>query len=190
MPLKNGIPSRLSVTRSANGKIDINNLIPTFQPHKFNNEVYGLSMFVLHGQEDRKEVDNKENRGVELPGTQVVKAGVQELEKKLDRAAPLKHQPKLSTTLQVSNNIGHLRKKIYEQCLASESRKLNTGQHRGQGVGNEARIRRNFKVDPSYQCPKITPKLRSAKLVAKALGPNNTELRKAEPAVNNVRFRH
>ena len=34
------------------------------------------------------------------------------------------------------------------------------------------------------------PKLRSAKLVAKALGPNNTELRKAEPAVNNVRFRH
>ena len=40
-------------------------------------------MFVLHGQEDRKEVDNKENRGVELPGTQVVKAGVQELEKKL-----------------------------------------------------------------------------------------------------------
>ena len=32
--------------------------------------------------------------------------------------------------------------------------------------------------------------LRSAKLVAKALGPNNTEIRKAEPVVNNVRFRH
>ena len=62
-------------------------------------------MFVLHGQEDRKEVDNKENRGVELPGTKVVKAGLQELEKKLDRAAPSKHQPKLSTTLQVSSYI-------------------------------------------------------------------------------------
>ena len=105
LPLKNGIPSRLSVGRSANGKIDINNFIPTFQPHKFNNEVYGLSMFVLHGQEDRKEVDNKENRGVELPGTKVVKAGLQELEKKLDRAAPSKHQLKLSTTLQVSSYI-------------------------------------------------------------------------------------
>ena len=95
----------MSVTRSANGKIDINNFIPTFQPHKFNNEVYGLSMFVLHGQEDRKEVDNKENREVELPGTKVVKAGLQELEKKLDRAAPSKHQLKLSTTLQVSSYI-------------------------------------------------------------------------------------
>ena len=117
----------MSVIRSANGKIDINNLIPTFQPHKFNNEVYGLSMFVLHGQEDRKEVDNKENRGVELPGTKVVKAGVQELEKKLDRAAPLKHQPKLSTTLQVSSNMGHLRKKILRTVFCFRVSKTQQG---------------------------------------------------------------
>ena len=119
----------MSVTRSANGKIDINNFIPTFQPHKFNNEVYGLSMFVLHGQEDRKEVDNKENRGVELLGTKVVKAGLQELEKKLDRAAPSKHQPKLSTTLQVSSSIGHLKKKSMNRVLLQSlenSTRVNT----------------------------------------------------------------
>ena len=180
----------MSVTRSANGKIDINNFIPTFQPHKFNNEVYGLSMFVLHGQEDRKEVDNKENRGVELPGTKVVKAGLQELEKKLDRAAPSKHQPKLSTTLQVSSSIGHLKKKsmnrVLLQSLENSTRVNTEGRELGMRLESAATSRLiqaiNVLEKPLY--------LRSAKLVAKALGPNNTEIRKAEPVVNNVRFRH
>ena len=68
-----------------------------FQPHKFNNEVFGISMFVLHGQEDEREVD-KENTEVEL---KVENKGLQELEKKLERAAPPRQQTKLSFTLQV-----------------------------------------------------------------------------------------
>ena len=67
------------------------------QPHKFNNEVYGVSMFVLHGQEDEREMD-KENREVEA---KVERTGLQELEKKLERAAPPRQQTKLSSTLQV-----------------------------------------------------------------------------------------
>ena len=54
-------------------------------------------MFVLHGQEDEREMD-KENREVEA---KVERTGLQELEKKLERAAPPRQQTKLSSTLQV-----------------------------------------------------------------------------------------
>ena len=76
-------------------------LILTFlQPHKFNNEVFGVSMFVLHGQEDRKEMD-KENREVEAKV--VERSGLKELEKRLERAAASpRQQTKLSSTLQVT----------------------------------------------------------------------------------------
>ena len=55
-------------------------------------------MFVLHGQEDEREMD-KENREVEA--NKVERTGLQELEKKLERAAPPRQQTKLSSTLQV-----------------------------------------------------------------------------------------
>ena len=76
------------------------------QPHKFNNEVFGLSMFVLHGKEDKREEVDKENRvqanKVEKSGLQVCNfASLQELEKRLERAAPPRQQTKLSSTLQV-----------------------------------------------------------------------------------------
>ena len=77
------------------------------QPHKFNNEVFGLSMFVLHGKEDKREEVDQENRGVEAnkvekSGLQVCNfASLQELEKRLERAAPPRQQTKLSSTLQV-----------------------------------------------------------------------------------------
>ena len=69
-----------------------------FQPHKFNNEVFGISMFVLHGQEDQREMD-KEN--IEVEAKKMGRNGLQELEKKLERAAPPRQQTKLSSTLQV-----------------------------------------------------------------------------------------
>ena len=55
-------------------------------------------MFVLHGQEDEREMD-KENREVEA---KVERTGLQDLEKKLERAAPPRQQTKLSSTLQVN----------------------------------------------------------------------------------------
>jgi len=120
------------------------------QPHKFNNEVFGISMFVLHGQEDEREVD-KENTEVEL---KVENKGLQELEKKLERAAPPRQQTKLSSTLQSLEN----------------STRVNT-------EGRELGMR--------LESAAIS---RSAKLVAKALGPNSTEAlyRKEETAERKV----
>ena len=116
------------------------------QPHKFNNEVFGLSMFVLHGQEDKREVD-KENGVVDA---KVERNGLQELEKKLERAAPPRQQTKLSSTLQSLEN----------------STRVNT-------EGRELGMR--------LESAAIS---RSAKLVAKALGPSSKEVqvRKEEPS--------
>ena len=68
-------------------------------------------MFVLLGQEDEREME-KENREVEA--TRVERAGLQELEKRLERAAPPRQQAKLSSTLQVL--VPH---STTHQCLCS-----------------------------------------------------------------------
>ena len=83
-------------------------------------------MFVLHGQEDEREMD-KENREVEA---KVERTGLQELEKKLERAAPPRQQTKLSSTLQVIFDGQFYMSNVPVLTITlPEPGELHTGQH-------------------------------------------------------------